>query len=76
MGLILFLCKMKEEKDLAGGKFLSQFSKEDRLLSVIALVLYCGEAPWDGARCLHELLDLEPLPDRMQDFQAGHACPA
>ena len=61
-----------EKKDLAGGEFLSQFSKEDRLLPVITLVLYCGEAPWDGARRLHELLDLELIPDRLKECVADY----
>lgn len=38
-----------EQKDLEQDEYLSRFSKEDRLLPVITLVLYCGEKPWDGA---------------------------
>ena len=64
--------KHMERKDLAGGEFLSHFSKEDRLLPVITLVLYCGEAPWDGARRLHELLELEHIPEVMKECVADY----
>lgn len=64
--------KHMERKDLAGGEFLSQFSKEDRLLPVITLVLYCGEAPWDGAGRLHELLELEHIPEGMKECVADY----
>ena len=41
-----------EHKDLESGEYLSRFSKADRLLPVITLVMYCGEKPWDRARRL------------------------
>lgn len=31
-----------------------------KFLPIVTLVVYCGtEHPWDGARCLHELLDID-----------------
>lgn len=57
-----------EEKELEQDEYLSRFSKEDRLLPVITLVLYCGEKPWDGARHLRELLALNQLPEEVAEY--------
>lgn len=46
----------REKKDLQGAEYLSRFSKNDRLIPTMTLVLYFGER-WDGARRLHDLLD-------------------
>ena len=61
-----------EHKDLTSSEYLSQFSKTDRLLPVITLILYCGEAPWDGAKRLHEILNMEYVPDRMRECIADY----
>ena len=42
-------------KDLQGAEFLSGFSKKDRLVPVITVVVYFGKEPWDGARDLFDL---------------------
>ncbi len=60
--------KHMEQKDLPKEEFLSRFSKEDRLLPVITLVLYCGDRPWDGADRLHEMLDFEGLPEKLKGY--------
>ena len=52
----------REQKDLSGDEFLSGFSKTDKLLSFITLVLYYGTKEWDGPRCLMDMLDLSELP--------------
>ena len=57
---------------LTAGEYLSRFSKADRLQPVITLILYCGEKEWDGARRLHELLDLERLPDSVKPYVADY----
>ncbi len=41
-------------------EFLSGMSKEEKFMPVITLVVYCGtEHPWDGARCLRDLLEVD-----------------
>ena len=68
----------KETSDSAGrqsltaDEYLSRFSKADRLQPVITLVLYCGEKEWDGARRLHELLDLDKLPSSIRGYVADY----
>lgn len=40
--------------------FLSGMKRDEKFIPVITLVVYCGtEHPWDGARCLHDLLDID-----------------
>ena len=60
------------KRDLKGDEFLSGFSKEDKLIPVIAICIYLGEAPWDGPRCLKDILELEGLPkeicERIADY--------
>ena len=36
------------------------------------LVLYCGEKKWDGARCLHELLDFSDIPDKVKKYVSDY----
>lgn len=52
----------KEKKDLRGAEYISGFSKMDRLAPTLALCIYFGEEPWDGAKCLKDILDLEGMP--------------
>lgn len=58
----------QRKKDLKGSEFLSGFSRTDRLMPVITLILYCGSRPWDGARRLHELLDLDQVPEELKKY--------
>ncbi|MBR4026441.1 MAG: Rpn family recombination-promoting nuclease/putative transposase [Lachnospiraceae bacterium] len=39
--------------------------KTDKLLPVITIVVYYGEKPWDGAKTLHEMLD---IPEEMKPY--------
>ena len=57
---------------LTAGEYLLRFSKADRLQPVITLILYCGEKEWDEARRLHELLDLDKLPDSIKPYVADY----
>ncbi len=60
------------EKDLGGRRdaFLSGMEKEERFIPVITLVVYCGtEHPWDGARCLYDLLDID---DEMKEYVTNY----
>ena len=60
------------DKIVTNDEYLSQFSKASRLQPVITLVLYCGEKEWDGARRLHELLDLDKLPSSIRGYVADY----
>lgn len=39
------------------GEFLSQIKRDDRLHPVVTLIVYWGEEEWQGAKCLHDILD-------------------
>lgn len=48
-------------KDLSGSdEFFSGMKKNEKFIPIITLVVYCGRKhPWDGARCLHDLLEID-----------------
>lgn len=52
--------KHEREQDLKGrDEFLSGMTRDEKFLPVITLVVYYGlEHPWNGARCLHDLLEI------------------
>ena len=59
-------------KDLKIGTdvFFSGMTKEEKFIPVITLVVYCGiDHPWDGARCLYDLLDID---DEMKAFISNY----
>ncbi len=58
----------KEEKDLRGAEFLSGFSKEDKVVPVITIVVYWGKEPWDAPRSMKEMMDMGGYPKAMQDM--------
>lgn len=75
----------KENKDITEEEFLSGFSKEDRLAPVVTLTIYWNSGKWDGARSLHEMLDVKDrqllrfvpdyklnliVPDEIENFDA------
>lgn len=43
-------------------EFLSRMKKEDKFIPVITVVVYYGEKDWDGAKSLHEMLN---IPEKM-----------
>lgn len=51
----------EEAHDLKDGdEYLSGMKKEEKFAPIIMLVVYFGtDGPWDGARCLHDLLDID-----------------
>ena len=57
--------KCKGVKDLNGDEFLSGMRKTDKFTAVITVVVYYGEKPWDGARSLHEMLN---IPEEMKKY--------
>ena len=48
-------------KDLKDrDEYLSGINKEEKFAPIITLVVYFGtDHPWDGAKCLHDLLDID-----------------
>lgn len=58
----------RKKKDLEGAEYLSGFSKEDKLLPVITIVVYYGKEPWDGARDLYGLFQEEAVSKEMEPF--------
>ena len=44
---------------LSNAEFLSGFRKEDKLVPVLTVVVYLGQAPWDGPLSTHEMYALE-----------------
>ena len=57
--------KYKTVDDMEEDEFLSRIKKTDKLLPVITIVVYYGEKPWDGAKTLHEMLD---IPEEMKPY--------
>ena len=52
----------RRRRDLKGAEYVGRFSRKDRLEPVFTIVIYYGSEPWDGARDLYGLLDLDHLP--------------
>ena len=48
----------RKNKDVSGAEFLSGFAKNDKLVPVITLTIYWNTGNWDGARSLHEMLEV------------------
>lgn len=60
----------KHDLDPGTDAFLSGISKNEKFTPIITLVVYYGtEHPWDGARCLHDLLELD---DDMKEFVTNY----
>ena len=63
----------EKNQDIKGDEYLGRFGKEDRLIPVITLIIYWGTRPWDGARSLHEILDisedLSQYKDKIMDYR-------
>lgn len=60
----------KNRKGLSDDEFLSKMKRTDRLHPVITIVIYYGEKAWDGAKTLHEMLDIsEELKPYVNDYK-------
>ena len=46
----------KREKRISNTEFLSGFKKTDRLHPVFTIVVYYSEIPWDGPKCLKDIM--------------------
>lgn len=54
-----------QEKDKQSILYLSDPA---RIADLLNICLYLGETPWDGPRCLKDILQLEGLPEDAYDF--------
>ena len=61
-----------EKKDVTGAEYLSGFSKQDRLIPVITIVIYLGNTEWDGPRKLTDILDMNGYSERMKRFVSDY----
>lgn len=62
--------KFKAKNGIDEHEFLSRMKKTDKFPAVITLVIYYGEKKWDGARTLHEMLDIpEKLKSYVNDYK-------
>ena len=64
-----YLQAMRKGEEISEDEFLSEMLKGQKLTPVIIIVLYMGEKPWDGARSLYELLELE---EELKPFISDH----
>ena len=55
----------KRSEGLTRDEFLSKMKKTDKFIPVITIVVYYGSESWDGARSLHEMLN---IPERVRPF--------
>lgn len=56
----------KHERGLRKAEYISGFTRKDRLIPTVTLVVYLGDEPWDGPVCLHDMLELEEYPKEIQ----------
>ena len=57
--------KYKTAEGLNEDEYLSRMKKVDKFMPVITVVVYYGEKDWDGAKTLHEMLN---IPERMTKY--------
>lgn len=63
----------RNTKDLDNSiEYLSGFSREDRLIPVLSVVIYFGSSPWDGPRTLKEIMDFTDCPEDLQRMIADY----
>ena len=58
------------QEKLTKDEFLSKMKKTDKFVPVITVVIYYGETPWDGAKSLHEMLNIpKELTPYVNDYK-------
>lgn len=57
---------------LTPGEYLYHFRKKDKLHPVATFVLYSGKEPWDGPKCLHDILDFSEIPYKLKGMIADY----
>ena len=62
---------------LTRAEFLSGLRKGDKLKPVVTLMIYLGTGPWDGPRCLHDMLHFpdERIKDYVPDYKLNLIVP-
>ncbi len=51
--------RSRKGETMTSEEFLSGFSKDDKLIPVITLVVYFGAEPWDGPTSLHKMFETQ-----------------
>lgn len=57
--------KYEHAESLDEDEYLSRMEKKDKFIPVITVVVYYGEKKWDGAKSLHEMLN---IPQEMENY--------
>ena len=67
----------RKDKDVSGAEFLSGFTKEDKLLPVVTITIFWNTGSWDGARSLHEMLEVndKSILDYVSDYKLNLIVP-
>ena len=61
------------KKKFTSDEFISGMRKRDKFSPVITIVVYYGkEKPWDGAKSLYELLDVEGCEEKILPFISNY----
>ncbi len=60
--------KHQQKKDLRGAEFLSGFSKEDKLIPIITIVVYFGKESWDAPLSIKEMMELGSYPSEFRNL--------
>lgn len=62
--------KYKTSEGMTADEFLSHMKRDDKLAPVITVVVYYGKDEWDGAKSLHEMLELsDEWADYVNDYK-------
>lgn len=68
--------KQKKRQHMTAGslkdkdEYLSGMKREEKFAPIITLVVYFGtDHPWDGAKCLHDLLDID---DELKEYVTNY----
>lgn len=64
--------EVREEKGLAPGEYMYGFKKDSKLNPLATFVLYAGKEPWDGPRCLHDMLNFSDVPNSLQEIVSDY----
>ena len=65
----LFKIRQEEGHKFENHEFLSQMIKDEKFIPVVTLVLYLGKEPWNGARNLYDMLEIE---NELKPFVTNH----
>jgi len=69
--------KHRKNKDVSDAEFLSGFAKTDTLNPVITITIFWNYGTWDGARSLHEILNVQDkaILDYVSDYKLNLIVP-